>query len=88
VINDSLSQINFRREFAAVVQIFVNDIASSEENTGDLDCLADFQTPDLFLGEWTGQLDHLLISKAISGFDRAHRAPRLACDRPSTCSSR
>jgi hypothetical protein len=54
VINDSISQINFRREFAPIVQILVDDIASREENTGDLDFLTDFQTADLFLGEWTG----------------------------------
>ena len=51
MIEDAIAQTDARRQLAALVQIFVDRVASGEHNAGNQNLIADFQRPDFFFGE-------------------------------------
>ena len=62
MIQDAVPQIHARRQLAALVQIFVDRIATGEYDAGNQHLVADFQRADFFFGERKGKFDHCKVS--------------------------
>lgn len=65
VIQNPVAQVHLRRELAALVEVFVDGVASGEEHTADLHLVPHLEGPDFVGSEWRGKLDHTLARLSV-----------------------
>ena len=54
MVKNPVAQIYTRRQLTAIVQIFMDRVASSEHDTENQNLVADFQRADFFFGKGEG----------------------------------
>ena len=58
MINDAIFETHSRRQFATVMQIFVDGVPPGEHHAGNQNFIANFERANLFLGKRKGQFCH------------------------------